>query len=350
MAATNYPLNHPLAVKRWAKGLMKEALKATHAAQFMGTSANSLCQIKSELNKDEGDRIRFGLRAQLTGEGVQGDGTLEGNEEALTTYYDDVIIDQLRHAVRSQGKMSEQRVPFTVRDEAKDGLKDWWADRFDTWFFNQLCGADYITDTRRTGNQVAVAPDSDHLITPGGVSEGSLASTSTFTLDLIDACVEKAKTAQNPLRPIMIGNKKCYVIFLHPYQLTALRTNTDTGQWLDIQKAAMQGGKVADNPIFTGANGMYNNVIIHDNTRVPKPLADSALNERRAVFCGAQAAAMAFGKKSGATTYSWVEELFDYENQLGVAAGNIGGMKKCRFNGSDFATIAVTTYAAEAQT
>ena len=35
---------------------------------------------------------------QLTGDGVQGDATQEGEEEALTTYTDDFVINQLRHA------------------------------------------------------------------------------------------------------------------------------------------------------------------------------------------------------------------------------------------------------------
>jgi hypothetical protein len=43
---------------------------------------------------------------------------------------------------------------------------------------------------------------------------------------------------------------------------------------------------------------------------------------------------------------SWVEELFDYENQLGVSAGLIFGMKKTQFNSEDFGTIVVPTYAA----
>jgi N4-gp56 family major capsid protein len=88
-------------------------------------------QIKEETSKSPGDRITVGLRMQLTGDGVSGDGTLEGNEEALTTYSDNVLIDQLRHAVRSAGKMTEQRVPFSVREESRMGLQDWFAGRMD---------------------------------------------------------------------------------------------------------------------------------------------------------------------------------------------------------------------------
>lgn len=107
----------------------------------MGKSSNSLIQIVEDTQKGPGDRIRLPLRMQLSGSGIEGDGTLEGNEEALSTYYDDLLINQLRHAVRSEGKMSEQRVPFSVREEARMGLQDWWADRIDTAKPMALSGA-----------------------------------------------------------------------------------------------------------------------------------------------------------------------------------------------------------------
>jgi N4-gp56 family major capsid protein len=124
MAATSYGLNHPLAVKVWSKRLFEEVTKESYVGKFLGTSSNSLIQRQTDLSKSAGDRIRVGLRMLLTGDGVQGDATAEGNEEALTTYSMDVFVDQLRHAVRSGGKMSEQRVPFSVREEAMQGLKD----------------------------------------------------------------------------------------------------------------------------------------------------------------------------------------------------------------------------------
>src|SRR6185312_7881133 len=170
MATTAYGTNNPLAVKAWAKKLFAEALKQTRFAQFKGSSSsNSLVSLRSELSKSAGDKVTIGLRMQLTGRGVTGDTTLEGEEEALSTFSDAVFIDQLRHAVRSSGKMSEQRVLFDVRSEAKDGLRDWLSDRFDTALFNQLCGAttqqtqanattSTATDNAYSGNQAAIAP------------------------------------------------------------------------------------------------------------------------------------------------------------------------------------------------
>lgn len=349
MALTDYPVNSPLAVKKWAPGLLKEALKKTFALQFMGEDSNSLIQIKTELGKGAGDRLTFGLRQQLQGGGVSGDGTLEGSEEALATYSQNLTIDQLRHAVRSAGKMSEQRVPFSVREEAKDGLSDWWADRIDRWWMNQICGNTAETDLRYTGMQATVAPDAGHFVYPGAaIAETSLSATTAFrfSLTMIDKAVERAKIAVNRLRPVRVGSEDYLVAFLHPYQVTSLRTNTNSGQWLDIQKAAMAGSKAADNPIFTGALGVYNKVILFENIRVPLVVGATGgtLDVARAVLCGAQAACMGFGRGSGKNTFSWVEELFDYENQLGVAAGCIGGIVKTRFNGSDFATVAMSSY------
>lgn len=104
MATTQYGVNHPLAVKLWSRKLFQEALKQCWLSKFMGKDAKSAIQIQNDTKKGPGDRIRIGLRMQLTGQGILGDSTLEGNEEALTTYTDDILINQLRHAVRSDGE------------------------------------------------------------------------------------------------------------------------------------------------------------------------------------------------------------------------------------------------------
>ena len=349
MATTSYGVNDTLAVKLWGKKLFQDALKKSYFDRFMGKSSNSLVQLRDETSKGPGDRITIGLRMQLSGAGVQGDGTLEGNEEALTTYSDNVYIDQLRHAVRSAGKMSEQRVPFSVRDEAKAGLEDWWADRLDTWFFNQLAGYTAQTDTRYTGNQAATAPSTNRKLFAGSTAtDVGQTSTDVFNLNLIDKCVERAETVSPTIRPIMVGGEKKFVMFLHPYQVYDLRTSTSSGQWLDIQKAALAGGKDSGSPIYTGALGEYNGVVLHQASRVPQGVNGSSAvtTTRRAIFCGAQAALMAYGQKDQSAEMSWVEELFDYKNQLGVSAGMIAGLKKAVFNSEDFGTITVSTYAA----
>lgn len=134
MAQTQFLTGNALAVKAWAKKLYVQAIYDTYASRFMGPSASSLIQVRDEVRKGPGDKITVGLRMQLSGTGVSGDDTLEGNEEALITYSDSVLVDQLRHAVRSKGKMTEQRVAFELRSEHQQALSDWFADRIDSAF------------------------------------------------------------------------------------------------------------------------------------------------------------------------------------------------------------------------
>lgn len=354
MAVTEYGVNHPLAVKLWSKKLMVESLKETYFSRFLGKGSDSLIQIKDETSKSAGDRITFGLRMQLSGAGIQGDATLEGNEEALTTYSDNLLINQLRHAVRSAGKMSEQRVPFDVREEAMSGLKDWWSDRLDTAFFNQITGNTAVSDTRYTGNNSTIAPTTATpriVVANQQQAEGSLSATAScnFSLRLIDRAVALAKTTSPLIRPIKVDGADKYVAFIHPYQTYQLRTDTSTGSWQDFQKQGLAGGEGRKNPIYTGAIGEYNGVVIHESTRLPAALA-GATGGRRAVLCGAQSAVFGFGRDQGSgTKANWYEEMFDYGNELGVSGGMIFGLKKTQFNSVDFGTIVMTSYSPDPQ-
>lgn len=352
MAQTNFASNDPLAVKLWSKKLYVQALAATQYGKLISEDGNNAIQMKDETSKGAGDKVTYGLRVQLSGTGIQGDGTLQGQEEALTVYNDAVLIDQLRHAVNCGGRVTQQRVPFEVREEARYGLQDWWAGRFDTAFINQLSGNTVQTDTRYTGNNATIAPTSGYITLPSGVAnEGALGSTNTFTITLIDTAVERAKlgiSGNSIMRPIMTKMGEMWCVIMHPSQVTDMRQATTTGQWLDIQKQAMTGGEVSDNPIFTGALGAYNQCVIHADNRCIQTITSGAFNAstRRAIFLGAQAGVIAFGRDGNSEQFTWVEEVFDYANILGVAAGSIFGIKKAVFNSADFAVQIISSYAA----
>jgi N4-gp56 family major capsid protein len=356
MADTAYGVGAPEAVKLWSRKLAREALRKTYIKTFMGPDSDSLIQVKPESNKGPGDRVRVTLRMQLTGDGVQGDGMQEGNEESLTTYTDDLIINQLRHAVRSEGKMTEQRIPFSIREESMMGLSDWWADRWDTWFFNQVCGYTVQTDTRYTGHNTVTAPS--RQVWPGASANDQSLNTATgvtdvFTLTLIDKAVELAKTGTPPIRPIKIDGENWFVVFIHPYQTTSLRawpvTATAQVTWYDLQKSMLQGNGSARNPLFTGALGTYNGCILHESYRVPQGVNSATgvaiTTARRAVLCGAQAAVAAFGQGHDKNSYDWFEQLFDYGNKLGVKAGCISGLKKSIYNSVDFGAVVMSSKA-----
>ena len=96
MAQTTFGVGHPLAVSVWSKDLAAEAIRRTFIGKFIGQTEDSLIMEKVDLKKSAGDNITCGLNVQMQGDGVQGDATLEGNEEALQFYDDNLRIDQLR--------------------------------------------------------------------------------------------------------------------------------------------------------------------------------------------------------------------------------------------------------------
>lgn len=353
MSTTAFAVNDPLSNKLWAKKLNVEALKTTYFGKFMGEESSNMIQLKTELSQSAGDKVTIGLRVQLTGDGVTEGQTQQGNEESLTTYNDSLVINELSHAVRVKNKNSidAQRVPFSLRAEGKDGLTDWYGNRFDTVMANHLAGNILVVDPRYTGNNVITTPT--NIIRGNAATDDATVNgdnTATFKLKYIDYAVEKANTMSPLIRPVMVNGKKKFIMFLHDYQVTDMRTSTDAGQWLDIQKAALAGGIASKSPIYSDALGEYNNVILHKWSRLPNGISNAGAaqaNTRRAVLCGAQAAAVGFGKEfSKGSHYKWVEELFDYERELGVSAQTVWGIKKSVFNAADFATIVVTTYAA----
>jgi len=359
MAVTNIGVNHPLAVKTWSRQLATEVSKATAIAPLIGTSSNSIIQLKNESAKGAGDKVTFGLRRQLVGEGVSEGTLLEGNEEALATYSDTVMLNELAHAVRvkNEGTIDAQRVPFNLREEANAGLVDWYADRLSMTAFIHLCGytgsalnfegRSLKVSGLHTGFNKPAPPSANRIFRAGGKkSDSELTVKDIFDLSLVDKAVERAKLANPKIRPVRVNGENVYVIYLHPTQVTALRTNTSTGQWLDIQKAAYMGSR-AKNPVFDGSLGMYNGVVLREAEHImPGVDANGAEvpNVRRAVLLGAQAGVIAFGRGRSADSYKLVEELFDYQRELGVAAKTVLGFKKTVFDGEDFATLVISTY------
>lgn len=356
MATHTIGVNDALAVKLWSQRMDVEALKETTAYEFMGEGAGSLCQIMTDTQKGAGDQVRWGIRMLATGEGTTENETQEGNEEGITRYSDTLLINELGHAhrVRAEGTIDRQRVPYNMREEAYDSLKDWWADRYDFWFFNQLAGNTVQTNLKYLGFNAAIAPSSTRRLygaaqtTDQGVNGDN---TATFKLSHIDKAVTIAKTANPMIRPIKgLGKDVDYVCFIHPHQTLSLRADTATaGNWFDLQGKRLQGGETSSNGLYTGALGIYNRTLIVENTRVPNGVHGSTgavqTSTRRAIFCGAQSLGAAFGKAGGKNKFKWAEEMFDYDRELGVRASAIGGLKKTVYNSVDYGTIVISTYA-----
>lgn len=358
MATTVFASGDPKTIKRWSANLAVDQMKKSYfEGRFIGTSDNSVIQRKTELEGDAGDRISFDLCIQMRAKPTYGDARLEGKEESLKFYTDEVVIDQVRHAASAGGKMSRKRTAHDMRAVAKSRLGDYFARLVDELFFMYLAGArgineDFIEDTSYTGfaGNALQAPDSDHLIYAGAAnSKASLAATDKMVKGTIEKALNKAEMmqARNPetanMVPVSNGSEEQYVVLMNPDQAYDLRVADTTG-WLDIQKAAA-GAEGRNNPIFKGGLGMIGGAVLHKHRNVIRFNdygAGGNVNAARAVLLGRQAAVVAYGT-SGGMRYSWEETTKDYGNEPAVASGFIGGIKKTRFNGRDFGVIAIDT-------
>ncbi len=360
MATTAFGTNAVETNKVWAKLADAVALPKTSLGHAMGKGMSNIVEMRDELKKGRGDRVRYFLRQLATGDGVVHGETLEGSEESLDYQDDELYINQLRHAVRFENEnISEQRVFLNVRMDGKNLLSEWLRDRFDRIYFNHLCGNTAIENlaapSKFNGFNTISDYDSTRTVRAGGGANDQTLnsqSSNTFNLGLVDAAIERAKTADVPLRPINVNGQELYVMYLHPYQVTDLRDSDS--QWYANMTAAMNGGSINDNPIFTGALGVHNGVVFIENNRVTQGVHSSTgvsqANVRRAVLCGAQACTMAFGRygSQDPEKLSWTEQRFDYDEEVGIAIKTIFGLKRNRFNGVDYGSIVVPTYAVAA--
>jgi len=352
MAATDFPLGHALAVQRWSLSLAIEAEVYQYFRKFMGTGDNNIIKIKTELNKQAGEKIIVGFRQKLAGDGTEGDNVIEGTsaEEALEFFSDSLFIDQRRKGTKSKGKMSEQRVPYNMRLQGRNALSVWYGEDYDQQLFYYLSGMRGITaghvSTGWTGraNNSLQTPDSAHLVYGGNAtSAATIDANDTMDLDLIERLVAKAETVDPMLQPVVMkGGENKFVLLMHNFQAYDLRKAVSTNDWVDIRKNT----DGMDSLLYQNALGDYAGVILHKHRNVVRfdsTVGSYAVDGARALFLGGQAGMIAWGGGGTYGRYSWNEEKDDRGNALAITAGAIYGCKKTRFNSKDFGVFSVDT-------
>jgi N4-gp56 family major capsid protein len=258
--------------------------------------------IKSELLTQPGDVIHISQLAHLTGAGVTGESRLRGNEEKLSTAEVTLTPDWNRHAVSDTAKASKQ-IMHDFRVKAQRALAYWMAGKFDSsaWTAARTtiaCGFENVTI--------------DQVFAGAGTTLDDLVASDTFGVAEIrkGAALLESKNVMKISVPGMPAGEGYYLLFINPWQAYSLKADSE---WITNHQSASERGQ--DNPLFTGALGEVDGVIVHQTTQCTSAnnANSPAVPVARAVMVGQEAICRGMNED-----IVWSEQVDDYEFEHGI--------------------------------
>lgn len=342
-------------VKQWDADFYREYIRANRFARYQGTDANAVFQLKEQLTKKPGDAITISLVKALSGSGVTGNSLLEGQEEAIANYGQQVSIAAYRNAV-AMTEWEEQKTALALRGAAKPLLKDWAMELNRSKIldalgsFQQTAGGAITTyaASSETVKDACLAANTDRFLfgalrsnldtTGGGDHSASLLNIDNtadkLTYSVVSLAKRMAKLADPIVRPIRVNDdEEWYVMFAGSLAFRDLKNSLAT-----INQNAEVRGK--QNPLYTDGDLVWDGVIIREvpEIAVISGVGAGAINVAPNYLCGAQAAAHVIGKRWASKT-----EERDYGFVNGVAIEGFFGTEKLFYNGKQHGAVTVYT-------
>lgn len=339
--------------QKWSDQLRKEYLNGNEYRAFMGAGTvsggsmagngiNSLIMVLDALGNKAGTKINIPLRRALTGTGVTGDQTLEGNEEEMVYDNESITIDLFRHAVIVRNPtMSEQRAAFQLFDEARPALTDWSEEKL----AQEITDALVDTSRGRVQSRYRYGKVESNWNATHATALGNLDATDDLlTVALVKALKDKAKAGDptngvGRIRPAKMSMengvaKKTFVLFCGTRARRNLENDT---AYLNLQArnpVEAMAPKLVDTSNFIG---MIDGVLCYEIERMPVSVnsgAGAAVDTSPVVLCGAQAVAVVYGQRPFFTMQEG-----DYGMTKGVAINEVRDVQKMVFNSANFSVV-----------
>lgn len=313
----NIPAN--LVPKVWAKKVWHEGVKDSYFDKFTAMDGSNVVHQNKDLTNVKGDSVVFGLMMNLTGSGVEGNRQkLSGAEDTLNIYDFTVQTQLVRNAV-SRFEADDQKSQYDMLKEIKVVLKQWLSD----WLDNKLI------------SKLSYNPSNGEVLYASAAgTQSSITANDKLTTTIISRAKRKAMMHAPKVQPIKVDGMNKYIMLVSPW---AARDLKDDPKWLAAQQNAnVRGSK---NPIFTGALGEYDGVILYEYERVQTGnIGASSANVCQNLLLGKQAACFAVARPA-----KHIEQTDDYGNIAGNGIAFYGAVEKTKFNGMDYGIINVMT-------
>lgn len=325
-----------LTPQQWDDEFFMEYMRENQFAKYMGTTENSIIQVKDDLTKKKGDSITFALVNKLGQAGVTGNQTLKGSEERMNSRSFKLTVDVLRHGV-VQDEWDEQKSAIDLRDASRMALKEWIMDKTRGDIITALGSINGVAYTAATeAEKDAWLVDNTDRVLFGAATTNSSSGDHSTSLANVDTTNDKfnynalrllkrmAKSANPKVRPIRVNNDEEWYVALCD-QRTFRDIYADTTVQAFHQYAWERG---RDNPLFTGGDLIVDGIILREIPEISGlgAVGNSSAQVSPVYLCGAQALGVGYAQRSTTKT-----DDDDYDFVHGVALQEIRGIKKMIF-------------------
>lgn len=251
----------------WAKGIMEDSTEQEFWAMLSGGEKSMMPVIdKTGQLRNNGDQLTINTIGQLMGAGVTGESTLQGNEEVLAVGSFTVTADVVRHAVGVNWKADKQS-NFNTGVVTRTLLGEWMSRKRDDDIFFLIL--DETTEDIYANGQASISA----LSTQNEIFGKQ--EIDTIRLSLI-------KKGAKPISMTKVNGRKKPIFGLVLDQVEEHYLMQDTNILQSMREALPRDEK--NNPLFKGALGMYNNMLIYSYYSTLQYPAGSALRPETIVF------------------------------------------------------------------
>lgn len=341
----------------WQRDYFQEYVRESMFKPYMSNADKNkggIILTKFEDLKEGGKTINVPFIGKLSGSGVTGSQTLDGNEEQLTNYNMPISIDWRRNAVRVPQSES-YKTEINLLDAARDALMVWEAEKFRDDIINAM--GSFVTDATGTtvnaidstaaNRNTHAAANADRIVAGNAISNYSATwATMLGNCDTTnDKCTaanmslakRKAKLALPRIRPFKSKDGYEYYVCFHGSRTFRDLKADSTIATANRDARARENGGMNSNPIFQDGDILYDGLIHRevpeiDDWATASGIYDgagaSSADVRPVFLCGGGSVAVAWGQEPTPKT----DFTKDFGFRPGVAIVELLGVKKINYN------------------